>query len=233
MRNVLAAGSLLVGLALLSAACGVEPQPESNGVKNPMETSEDQEALSVPSGEPDSCASVQAWVEQNRARLPTDYDKVGQLPWTYRRAVFGALSPATRSALFQSHYERYAQEHTDMSSAQRAVLEHAKELMTPDVYALSHESPEWQERVRAPQEELERQARAVFDPEEVAKIFFATRSRRPDRHSGAPGHSEGSNTALHLLHRVGLVQYRVYVQVWCNHMRLRGNELRVESELLL
>ena len=118
-----------------------------------------------------SAEAIQSWIVLNRAHLPTDYDELGRLPWAYRRVVLGELPPATRSALFQTHYERYALAHPDMSPAQRAVLDRAKELMTPDVYALPRESPEWKTRIGAPQAELERQARAVFDRTELMRIF--------------------------------------------------------------
>ena len=179
MRNLFAAGSFFVGFALLSAACGVENQTESNGVEDPTESSSAHDALSIPSGEAVSCVSIQDWVEQNRSKLPTDYDELGRLPWAYRRVVLGELPPATRSALFQTHYERYALAHPDMSPAQRAVLDRAKELMTPDVYALPRESPEWKTRIGAPQAELERQARAAFDPDEVVQIFSTIGSEDP------------------------------------------------------
>src|SRR5512132_21481 len=90
-----------------------------------------------------SAESILGWIALNRANLPTDYDELGRLPWAYRRVVFGELPPATRSALFRTHYERYALAHPNMSPAQRAVLDRATELMTPDVYTLPRESPEW------------------------------------------------------------------------------------------
>lgn len=118
-----------------------------------------------------SAEAIQSWIALNRAHLPTDYDEFGRLPVPYRRVVFGELPPAARSALFQTQYERYALAHPDMSPARRAVLERARELMTPDVYAIPQDSPEWEARIGAPQRELERQARAAFDRNEGARLF--------------------------------------------------------------
>lgn len=118
-----------------------------------------------------SAEQVDRWIEANRAKLPTDYDGLGRLPKVYRLAVFRSLPPATQSALFREQYARYALAHPDMTAAQRAVLERATVLMTPDVYALPQESPAWAERVGAPQKELERQARAAFRHDEIGRIF--------------------------------------------------------------
>ena len=152
MRRKIVRSALICVLGLFLAAC--------------VTTSE---STSFPGD--NSAEAIQRWIVLNRAHLPTDYDELGRLPWAYRRVVFGELPPTTRSALFQTHYERYALAHPDMSTAQRAVLDRAKELMTPDVYALPHESPEWKTRIGAPQAELERQARAAFDRTELARIF--------------------------------------------------------------
>ncbi len=152
MKRNFVHGALVCALGLMVAACVTA----SENTSLPEDT---------------SAEAIQSWVARNRAHLPTDYDELSRLPWAYRRVVFAELPPATRSALFRTHFERYAQAHPNMSPSQSAVLERAKELMTPDVYALPHESPEWKARVGTPQEELEHQARAVFDRAELARIF--------------------------------------------------------------
>ena len=91
MRYLLATGAWIVGLAMLFPACGVEDHTTSpGGVEAPQKVGTD--ALVVPSGESESCSQVDSWVEANHAKLPTDYDELGLLPMTYRRALFGSLS---------------------------------------------------------------------------------------------------------------------------------------------
>jgi hypothetical protein len=90
---------------------------------------------------------------------------------TYRRAVFASLPLTTRSALFQTQFARYATEHPDMSAEQQAALQEARKLVTPEWYALPHESPDWQARVGEPLAALQQQATAAFGHDEAIQIF--------------------------------------------------------------
>ena len=118
-----------------------------------------------------SAEQIMGWVEANRTKLPTDYDELGRLPMPYRRVVFGLLPPATRSALFQTQFERYATEHPDMNAEQRAALQKGRELFTPELYAAPPESPDRQAPERAPLAAFQQQAFAAFGRELTIQLF--------------------------------------------------------------
>ena len=169
MRYLLVAGAWIVGVAVLFPACGIEDYRGSmdvgdgaRGVGN---------ALVVPPGEAQSCTQIDRWVEANRTKLPTDYDELGRLPMPYRRVVFGSLPPATRSALFQTQFERYATEHPDMNAEQQAALQKSRELFTPELYAAPPESPDRQAPERAPLAAFQQQAFAAFGREVTIQLF--------------------------------------------------------------
>ena len=159
-------GSVLVcALALALSAC--EATSESAAI----------------TGEP-SAEQVDRWVAANRANLPTDYDALGRLPMPYRLAVFGSLPPATRSALFQQQFDRYASAHPDRSAEQQAVLERARQLFTVSLYEAPPESPERPAPERAPLAAFHQQALAAFGREDTIRLFATIGPVEPDDLSG-------------------------------------------------
>ncbi|MDE3720375.1 bacteriocin fulvocin C-related protein [Nocardiopsis sp. N85] len=73
---------------------------------------------------------AQTWARTNRGRLPERLDAFGSHSMTYRRAIFGELSPRARSRLWVEHLDRYRREHPEPTAAQREVLERAGELLS-------------------------------------------------------------------------------------------------------
>lgn len=118
-----------------------------------------------------SAEQVTEWIEINRSRLPVDYDDFVRLPWAYRAGVFSAASPVDRSKIFRTHMERYSLEHPDLTAPQRVVIDRFIELISPQWYAIPHESPEVDAQVAAVQGELERQMRAAFSHDELARMY--------------------------------------------------------------
>jgi hypothetical protein len=81
------------------------------------------------------------------------------------------MSAADRSAIFRTHVERYDMEHTDLTAAQRAVIQNLIELISPDWYAMPMESPEWIPRQRR-LAELGRQGTVAFGRYEFARLYM-------------------------------------------------------------
>ncbi|MET9495618.1 bacteriocin fulvocin C-related protein [Streptomyces sp. NPDC006552] len=74
------------------------------------------------------------WVQANLGRLPSAYAEFTSYPADYRRAVYGALSPAARGDLWVAHFAHYRKAHPALSAAQSAVLDDATRL-APQIIA--------------------------------------------------------------------------------------------------
>ena len=180
--RIMAAVVLSLSCTLGAFACAPEPEISS---ETPQETSATEsrgvgaDALLVSPGEAQSCTQVGRWVDANRANLPTDYDALGRLPMPYRLAVFGSLPPATRSALFQQQFDRYASAHPDRNAEQQAVLERARQLFTVSLYEAPPESPERPAPERAPLAAFHQQALAAFGREDTIRLFATIGPEEP------------------------------------------------------
>ena len=152
--------ALVCALALAFSAC--EATPESAAIASDI-----------------SAEQVESWVLANRANPPTDYDALGRLPMPYRLAAFGSLPPATRSALFQQQFDRYASDHPDMSAEQQAVLQRARELFTVELYEAPPDSPDRQAPERAPLAAFHEQALAAFGREDTIRLFATIGPEEP------------------------------------------------------
>lgn len=87
----------------------------------------------------DSCADVDAWIEENQGRLPSEYDAILQFPDQYRRAIFATQSADVQSALWQTQFERYRVQHAPLTVDQSAVLEFAADLVSPELFTMPQE----------------------------------------------------------------------------------------------
>lgn len=76
---------------------------------------------------PDLARSDQAlareWVEENRSRLPTDFDEFAAHPLVRRRLIFAELSPEQRRDLWAEHLRRFDLANPDLTRDQRAALD--------------------------------------------------------------------------------------------------------------
>jgi hypothetical protein len=181
--RILAALVLSLSCAIGAFACSQKPDTSP---ETPQETSATEgrgsgAALIAPFEHEQSCAHVESWVQDNRANLPTDYDALGRLPMQYRLAAFGSLPPATRSALFQQQFDRYASDHPDMSAEQQAALQRARELFTVELYEAPPDSPDRQAPERAPLAAFHEQALAAFGREDTIRLFATIGPEEPTR----------------------------------------------------
>jgi hypothetical protein len=96
--------------------------------------------VSVSSATPDrsslptegSCAALKRWAQSYRDARPT-LDELATFDRAHRIAIFNAVTPDVRSALWQDQLHRFS-ERTDLTSTQRALITEGASLMTPALY---------------------------------------------------------------------------------------------------
>ncbi|GGV67298.1 hypothetical protein GCM10010277_75820 [Streptomyces longisporoflavus] len=75
-------------------------------------------------------ADVEAWLERNKDSLPTGYAEVTSYSVAYRRAIYTASTPETRSSLWREHLSAYRSSHPALSSTQVDVIDEALATLT-------------------------------------------------------------------------------------------------------
>lgn len=65
------------------------------------------------------------WVKANKGRLPQTYDQVIVHPMSYRREIYGELTPAARGKLWIEQFARYRTANPGLTAEQRKVLDRA------------------------------------------------------------------------------------------------------------
>jgi len=84
----------------------------------------------------DSQAVAASWVGSLSATdLTGAAAQVEAYPFGYRREIMRALSPAQRSAVWQSHIQRYIAAHPNLDISTAALLYNAASLATPDAFS--------------------------------------------------------------------------------------------------
>ena len=81
--------------------------------------------------------AAQEWVLANKEDLPTKYSDVIAFDIEYRKAIFGATTPAIRSKLWIDHFEAYRDSHKEMTSIQESIITRAAEIVK-DVTIFDH-----------------------------------------------------------------------------------------------
>ena len=79
-----------------------------------------------------SCSALRAWAAPYRTSAPT-LDRLAGLDPSHRRAIFSAVTPEVRAALWREHLRRSASQ-PDMSTEQQILLTRALTLATPSLY---------------------------------------------------------------------------------------------------
>ncbi|MBB5135012.1 phage tail protein X [Thermocatellispora tengchongensis] len=91
--------------------------------------SEDTEPGGTPAESGGEAATPAAWVEANRHRLPRTYAEFSRFPIAHRRAIYNALGPSARSALWVEQLTRYLDANPGLPAEQRQVLTDAMALL--------------------------------------------------------------------------------------------------------
>jgi hypothetical protein len=73
-----------------------------------------------PKPEPPECVVAAAWVRAHHDQLPTTLAGLSRHSTLYRRAIYVALAPATREAMWREHMEGYLRPGTTLTEAQQA-----------------------------------------------------------------------------------------------------------------
>lgn len=147
---------------------------------------EESEAAWAPLEESDECATIQAWIEANRDRLPSTYDDLSRIPMSYRRRAFATYSPVVKSSLWREHLSRYMASHPSMTLEQQAVMSKAMSILSEELYMSSGEMPQGAADM---DQQLIDEAKAVFSAKEVGIIFTqlgTTRSLIPPTQLARP-----------------------------------------------
>jgi hypothetical protein len=80
------------------------------------------------------CEEASTWVARHRDSLPTTAEEFLAFSPTYRRYIFGSLSPADKSKLFRESLSPLLGR-SDLSPSQKSVLADVYESATPEMYA--------------------------------------------------------------------------------------------------
>ncbi|MCP3104283.1 bacteriocin fulvocin C-related protein [Myxococcus sp. K15C18031901] len=81
------------------------------------------------------CVEAEAWVRANTNQLPTTYNDFSQHSMAYRKAIFAALPPEARSALWRQHFEHYLAAHPGLDEAQTEFIQELIALAAPSLFA--------------------------------------------------------------------------------------------------
>jgi hypothetical protein len=123
------------------------------------------------SAERECNGEARAWVAAQGRNLPRTYEEISTFPVNYRRAIYTALLPEEKSALWQQQLELHLSQDR-WTQEQRDTLLEAIQLATPDTFAVVKDKQNWRYRQMIQQiEQLESRARAVFGHDEAAAIF--------------------------------------------------------------
>lgn len=127
---------------------------------------------------------TQGRVEQEAIRL---YRTLSSLSMSSRRSLFNALTPELKSELWKVHLRSYLSKHPDFTEQQRDTIQSAIALITPQLYEIPKDSPEWQTNVHEPLQRLTQKFLEVF-PREVARELLTV--------LGGPDPQQESNPVL-------------------------------------
>src|SRR5262249_1673124 len=104
-------------------------------------------------------------------RLPSTYDELSALPVECRKYIYLTLSPVQQSAIWRTQFDRYREQHPSMTAEQRRMLQHATDLLSPELFAVRRDTPDWSRMVAEPIHGLEKEARSAFGAEETALLL--------------------------------------------------------------
>jgi hypothetical protein len=75
-----------------------------------------------PKPEPPACAEAAAWVRAHPGALPTTLAGLSRHSKLYRRAIYDALPPATREAMWREQLEGYLRPGSPLTETQKAAV---------------------------------------------------------------------------------------------------------------
>lgn len=108
---------------------------------------------------------AQSGVEQEASRL---YSTLSSLSINDRKTLYKGLTPELKSELWKVQLRSYLSKHSDLTDKQREAIEGAIAFITPQLFKIPQDSPDWEEKVDKPVQLLTKRILEVF-PREVAR----------------------------------------------------------------
>jgi hypothetical protein len=110
--------------------------------------------------------SILREVEAGRA-----YAELRSMKVRERSPALQQMPPAMQSAVWAHHFLTMLAEHPEFTPEQRAVIQEALALTTPELFAIDSASPQWSQLVHEPLARLTERARKVFPPRIARELF--------------------------------------------------------------
>ncbi|HET7464649.1 MAG TPA: bacteriocin fulvocin C-related protein [Longimicrobium sp.] len=79
----------------------------------------------APRHEPPACVVAARWVRAHHDRLPTTLAEYARYDQVHRRAIYDALPPATRQAMWRQHLDGYLRPGSPLTEPQKAAVRDA------------------------------------------------------------------------------------------------------------
>lgn len=117
----------------------------------------------APIGEPPECMVAQQWVDAHAGELPTTLAELSRHSMAYRRAIYQALPPATREALWREQLEGYLRPRHPLSEAQQAAVRQ----VIAKLPALTAATPD-----RAEARRMRAHLSTLFDQQQFRELFI-------------------------------------------------------------
>ncbi len=99
------------------------------------------------------------------------YSNLSLLSINERKALFGGLTPELKSEIWKVHLRSYLSKHSDLTDEQRKAIESQIVFLTPQVYEIPQDSPEFEEKVNKPMQLLKKKMLEVFSREVVRELL--------------------------------------------------------------
>jgi hypothetical protein len=103
--------------------------------------------------------------------VPRTYEALLSKNVRERARTFASLSPSMKSAVWAHHLLAALAQHPEFTSEQRAVIQLALSLLSPELYEIDQFDPRRLDLVESPVQQLTERVKAVFKPNVALELF--------------------------------------------------------------
>src|SRR5258708_2896228 len=127
---------------------------------------------------------------ETRSKAPDEdvvrnYELLQAMPVKDRTQSVGQLPSQMKAAVWAHHLLSTLSQHPEFTSEQRAVIQDALAIMSPELFDIDQSSPNWADLVDKPLRQLAQRAKAVFPPKQARELFVQLGPEvRPERIHG-------------------------------------------------
>jgi len=116
------------------------------------------------------------------------YEALRLKPVQERATLVGQMPSSKQSAIWAHHLLTARAEHPELTSEQRAVIQEALALLTPQLFEIDASSPQWKQLVDEPLRRFRERAKSVFESRLARELFtqLGPNIRESDRGSDRP-----------------------------------------------